>query len=149
MCITRSLLGHGLCAVCIYELHLESGGNYCCIMAVSVELATRGENTECLLLWLLCQPGEKKSVCSFYGLSNLLPASSLTLTYPGFSGQCAQWDMARQLASQSGSVIELAWSTGYLGGRGAWGSTEEKAAGYPAGRRAGDSIAWRKPVATI
>ena len=84
------VLGHGLCAVCIYELHLESGGNYCCIVAVSVELATRGENTECLLLWLLCQPGEKKSVCSFYGLSNLLPASSLTLTYPGFSGQCAQ-----------------------------------------------------------
>ena len=60
MCITRYLLVHGLCEVCLYELHLESGRNYCCITAVSVESDTR-ENIVCLLLWLLCQPGEKTS----------------------------------------------------------------------------------------
>ena len=59
MCITRYLLVHGLCEVCLYELHLESGGNYCCITAVSVESDMRGENIVYLLLWLLCQPGEK------------------------------------------------------------------------------------------
>ena len=59
MCITRYLLVHGLCEVCLYELHLESGGNYCCITAVSVESDMRGENIVYLLLWLLCQLGEK------------------------------------------------------------------------------------------
>ena len=47
------LLGHGLCA-----LHLESSGVYCCITAASIGSATRGENRACLLLRLLCQPGE-------------------------------------------------------------------------------------------
>ena len=61
MCITRYLIVHGLCEVCLYELHLESDRNYCCITAVSVESDTR-ENIVCLLLWLLCQPGEKTSI---------------------------------------------------------------------------------------
>ena len=50
MCVMRYSLGHGLCAVCFYELHLESGGNYCGITDMSVESATKGENTACLLL---------------------------------------------------------------------------------------------------
>ena len=44
----------------------------------------------CLLLRLLCQPGENKRVCSSYGSSRFLPASYLALAYPGFTEQCAQ-----------------------------------------------------------
>lgn len=48
-----------LCAVWMCKLHLESKATYCYIMAVSVGSAMTGENIECLLLCLLCQPGEK------------------------------------------------------------------------------------------
>ena len=53
------LLGHGLCAIWIYEFQLESSGIYHYIMAVSIGSATRGENRACLLLRLMCQPGER------------------------------------------------------------------------------------------
>ena len=43
------------------------------------------ENTECLLLQLLCQSGENKRVCSFYDSLHFLPA--LLVAYPGFSEQ--------------------------------------------------------------
>ena len=44
MRIMKYSLGHGLfCAVEIYELHLESGRIYCCIIAVSIGSAMRGE----------------------------------------------------------------------------------------------------------
>ena len=33
--------------------------HYCCLMAVSLGSATRGENIVCLLLLLLCQPGKR------------------------------------------------------------------------------------------
>ena len=54
-------------------------GNYCCNTAVSVGSATRRENIACLLLQLLCQPGENKRVCSSY-CSWLLESSSSLLT---------------------------------------------------------------------
>ena len=42
--------------------------NYCWVTAVSVgSTTTSGENTACLLLWLLHHPGENKLVCSSYG----------------------------------------------------------------------------------
>ena len=53
------LLGHGLCAIWIYEFHLESSGIYRYITTVSIGSATRGENRACLLLRLICQPGER------------------------------------------------------------------------------------------
>ena len=53
------LLGHGLYAIWIYEFHLESSGIYRYITAVSIGSATRGENRACLLLQLMCQPGER------------------------------------------------------------------------------------------
>ena len=56
-----------------------------------------------LLLWLLHQLGEN-TARSPYSLSSLLLA--LHLAYHGFSEQCAQWDTARQVASQTGSVIQ-------------------------------------------
>ena len=65
-----------LCAVCLYELHLE-WQYYCYLMAVFVGSAMRGENIVCLLLWLLCQPGENRYVCSFCGSLNVLPACLL------------------------------------------------------------------------
>ena len=74
-------------------------------MAISIGSAMRGEDIECLLLWLLHQPGENTRVCSPYGSSRLLPASCSPLAYHGFSKLCAQWDTARQLASWTGSVI--------------------------------------------
>ena len=56
------LARHGLLgAVRIYELHLQKWQHFCCSMAVSIRSATRGENRTCLLLQLLCQPGE--TVC--------------------------------------------------------------------------------------
>ena len=47
-------------------------------MAVSVGSTTRGENIAYLLLWLQCQSGENKCVCSSYDSSSFLPASLLT-----------------------------------------------------------------------
>ena len=99
MCITRYLLVHGLCEVCLYELHLESGGNYCCITAVSVESDMRGENIVYLLLWLLCQPGEKTGTgavpVSSVQFSCSVVSSSLQpqdFSMPGFSAhhQCRE-----------------------------------------------------------
>ena len=54
-------------------------------MAVSIGSVMREDKTECLLLWLLHQPGESNRVCSSYGSSSLLPASELML-YPPFGG---------------------------------------------------------------
>ena len=49
MCITRHLLGHRLpCMVQLCELHLEKWQHYCCIMAVSIGSAWRGDNIVCL-----------------------------------------------------------------------------------------------------
>ena len=44
-----------------YFVWYACGGSmlYCCIMAVSIGSAMRGENIVCLLLWLLCQPGQR------------------------------------------------------------------------------------------
>ena len=49
--------------------------DYCWVRAVSVGSAMRGENITCLLLQLLCQPGENKCVCSSCGSSSLFPVS--------------------------------------------------------------------------
>ena len=51
-------------------------------MAVSIGSVMREDKTECLLLWLLHQPGESKRVCSSYGSSSLLPASELMPCLP-------------------------------------------------------------------
>ena len=56
MGVMRYSLGHeSLYAVGIYELHLESGGIYCCVTVESIGSVARGENIVCLLLWLLLQ----------------------------------------------------------------------------------------------
>lgn len=56
----------------------ESGGNYCCITAVSVESATR-RTTECLLLWLLCQQERRKCLQLLWPLQS---SSSCSCTLP-------------------------------------------------------------------
>ena len=66
------MLGHRLSAVCICELHLESGG----ITAASAGSATRGENTACLLLRLLHLPPENIVMTAS---SSLLACVLLTL----------------------------------------------------------------------
>ena len=88
--------------------------------------ATRGENIACLLLWLLHHPGERLCCVSLcYGSCCVCCISqeriqpgvltayqvsfwpfTLHLAYHGFSEQCTQWDTARQVASQAGSVIQ-------------------------------------------
>ena len=50
-----------LCAGRLYERHLKKQGRYCRITAVS---AWRGENTACLLLRPLCQPGDSTVVAA-------------------------------------------------------------------------------------
>ena len=42
---------------------------------MSVGSAMRGENMMCLPLWLLCQPGENKRICSSYNSSHVLLAT--------------------------------------------------------------------------
>ena len=47
---------------------LRKWWHYCCITAVFVASVTRGENIACLLLQLLCQPGERLCCVRFsYG----------------------------------------------------------------------------------
>ena len=48
----RYLLGHGLlCAVLVYQLHIEISSIYYCITAVSIGSVMSGENIGCLFLW--------------------------------------------------------------------------------------------------
>ena len=70
------------CSVCIYvyKLHLQMAW---CVTCSYVVL--------CLLLQLLCQPGEKASAVPTSPLSFFQPLSSF-LAYHGFSEQCTQWD---------------------------------------------------------
>ena len=70
----------------ICELHLES--IYCYLTAVSVGLATRGENIKCLLLRLLHQSVENKHVCSSTASQVFFRLSHLHLIYHEFSKQC-------------------------------------------------------------
>ena len=103
----RYLLGHELlCVVRLYELHRESPGN-CCIRAtleqhhgyviwgyvvamsllhynyvMAVATAAASASREAML-WLLCQSGENKCVCSSYGFwvfSSLSARALLTLS---------------------------------------------------------------------
>ena len=104
MHVLGCLLGHGLlCAVWLYELQPQKLCHYC---SSGTGSATRGENTACLLLWLLRQPGENKCICSSYGCLSFIPAPCLHLVYSGFNKQCTQWDTVRQLVSQTGSAIQ-------------------------------------------
>ena len=99
-----------VCGTQICALHLES--IYCCLMAVSVGLATRGENIECLLLWLLHQSVENKRVWSSYSFSSFLPTFPLAPYLPW--AQRTVW-IARQLASRTGwrtiwcSTLRFPW----------------------------------------
>ena len=98
----RHLLGYGLlCAVFLYQLHIEISSIYYCVTAVSVGSVMSGENTGCLLLWqyfsrietvlwLLCHPEKNKCVCSSHGSSYFVPAFSSHLGYHVFSEQCEQ-----------------------------------------------------------
>ena len=52
------------CGRHIHELHLENNGYHCCNKAMSIESVIRGENTECLLLWLLHQPRENATMAA-------------------------------------------------------------------------------------
>ena len=57
---------------------------YCYVMAATT--AARRE----AVLWLPCQPGENKRVCSSYGSLHIPPASPLSSYLPGFNKQCEQ-----------------------------------------------------------
>ena len=89
----RYLLGHGLCAVHLYELHHESPGScytgatleqyhgYVMALlwlhfgyAVAATMAAVSARREAVL-WLPFQPGENKHVCSSFVSPHLLPAS--------------------------------------------------------------------------
>ena len=84
---------------------LRKWWHFTAVSRLSVGSATRGENIVCILLWLLYQPGENKSVYSSVApWVFFLPLSSC-LTYPGFNEQCVQWDTVRQLASPAESAI--------------------------------------------
>ena len=89
---------------------------YCCVTAVSFGSAMRGENTEYLLLGLLLQPG-KKLCCGCSASQERINVSAVpmapwvsfqplssSLTYPGFSKQCGQWDTAIQC-----SIVKCIW----------------------------------------
>ena len=99
-----------VCGTQTCELHLES--IYCCLMAVSVGLATRGENIERLQLRPLHQSVENKHVCSSYSFSSFLPAFPLAPYLPWV--QRTVW-IARQLASRTGwrtiwcSILRCPW----------------------------------------
>ena len=98
-----------VCGTQICKLHLES--IYCCLMAVSVGLVTRGENIECLLLRLLHQLVENKRFWSSSASRVFFQLSHLHLIYHELS---EQW-IARQLASRTGwrtiwcSTLKFPW----------------------------------------
>ena len=69
-CLVRAVLCASLCA-----LHPRTQQRYCCVRALSVGLARRGEDIVWLLLGRLHQPGESRCVCSSFSSSSLLPVS--------------------------------------------------------------------------
>ena len=106
MCITRYSLGHRLfCVVRLYELHHESPGYYSIgatwewhhgyvtwsyLMAtlwlhygyaMAIAMAAVSGRREAVL-WLSCQPGENKRICSSYGSLSLLLASQIAPCLP-------------------------------------------------------------------
>ena len=98
MHLTRYSLGHKILWVArIYELHQKAAAFYHCIRAVSIGSAMRGENIQCLLLRLLCQPGKRLcyGCCASQERINasevpkalwiFFQALSLYFAYPGFN----------------------------------------------------------------
>ena len=59
----HEVLTWSLCTYSVmgYFVWYACGGStlYCCVMAVSIGSAMRGQNIVYLLLWLLCQPGQR------------------------------------------------------------------------------------------
>ena len=55
-------------------------------MTVSAGSTMRGEATARLLLWLLCQSGVNKLVCSSYDSLSFLPTTLLMLCLPWIQG---------------------------------------------------------------
>ena len=129
----RCLLGHRLLyAVGIYKLHPQSGGitvaSWLCVLGP----AMREENITWILLWILCQPGERlcavilcyvnlllvllcqpeknKRVCCSYGSLNLLPAFYFMPCLPWVQWTAQTWDTVRQLASWT-VWRAIQWST--------------------------------------
>ena len=84
-----------------------------------------------IVLWLPWQSGENKRVCSSYSSLSLLPASQFVPCLPWVQQTVGT---AQQLASRTGSVIQLAQSAGYPAGRRPWGS--QKVSRIPAGKGA-------------
>ena len=102
MYIKRYSSGHGLCAVHLSEIHLQSGS----ITAVS-QLCLLSHHKRwgysCLLLRLLCQPGENKHVCSSYISQVSFQPLSSCLSFASWVQQTV-WTV-RQLVSQTGSPL--------------------------------------------
>ena len=102
--------------------------HYCWVMAVSVRSARR-ENTECLQLWLLhqpgerlcwatfcylllqlrCQPGENTRICSSYGPLSFLPASLLAPCLPW-----VQWTARTERHSKTTGAVNRTSSVAQL-----------------------------------
>ena len=121
MCIIRYRLGHGLlCVVRPCELHHESPG--CCCSGATLEryngYVIGGYAVATLWLWmtaarLLRQPGER--LCYGYRASQERINTFAVSTAPSHLLPCPTWVQqivrtvwtARQVASQTGSVIQL------------------------------------------
>ena len=82
----------------VYKLHLQTAWNVTCSYVVL-----------CLLLQLLCRPGEKVSAVPTSPLLFFQPLSSF-LAYHGFSEQCTQWDKSETI----GSVNRISNPSGYF-----------------------------------
>ena len=107
-----SLAHRLLCEVRLYELHRQSPG--CCCVGATVVRHHGCYMRVCYgyimaVLWrllrLLCHPGERKRVCSFYSCLHLLPASWLESHLPW-----DQWTVRAptQLTSWTGAATQRA-----------------------------------------
>ena len=100
----------------ICELHLESGGFCCCLLAVSIVWAARRENCATAAALAkreaVCQTGWSKRVCSSSSSSSLLPASQLMPCLPWVQWTVCTVCPERQLELWAGWVIPLASQTG-------------------------------------
>ena len=97
------LLGHGPFLLC--KLHLK--GLWGCVTAVSTGSTMREHSVVCC--WSCCASWERinvSAVATAPWVFFQLPCSHLA--YPGFSGQCALWDSARQQLSPWAATTEPA-----------------------------------------
>ena len=130
MYVSRYSFGHELlCAVEICEFHpKEMVAFYCCITAVSLGSATRGETIAWILLPLLRQPGEN-TVTAAVSVRREVVWGYVVLCYVCCYGRCASQERISMSAVPKASCSNLSSALPTMGSANSADSVSSKTIG--------------------